>query len=394
METRRDVSEAAKMPMAPGTLIHPFVHDDEIGDSIVSSHIVDRLNDGIVIFDMSKNDLSIIYVNQRFCDFSGFLQKDCIGQSPCFLRGKDTDPEALAKMEEILRSGKEGAVEIYNYRKNGQGFWNLLRLMPIHTGNKIRFFAAIVNDITDRVKLREQADDLRDELIHYSRMNLVAEMISSLAHELIQPLAAIASNVEAVKTLLTGGKPDMELVREIIEDIISDNRRASTLVYGLRDFLKKEESSQELIEINLLIEQIASLVYSELVIRKTVLNYNLEQDLPPLVGNRILIQQVILNLINNAMQAMADTPNGDKKILIATYRRKDRLIVDLVDQGVGIQPGREEQIFDKFYTTKKDGMGMGLAISRYIVESHGGRLYASRNPERGSTFTMELPIHE
>ena len=259
-------------------------------------------------------------------------------------------------------------------------------------------FVGAVTDITERKRaeeeLRQKEASLREaqtELAHVSRVTTMGELAASIAHEVNQPLAGIATNANAGLHWLAGELPNLEEAREAFRRIIRDGNRAGEVISRMRALFKKARTATEWLDINEAIEEVVILTQSE-VRRKTVaLRMELAADLPPVMGDRVQLQQVVMNLILNAIEAMSTVEDRERDLLISTRPGEgDEVCVAVQDSGIGLDPKNVERIFDAFHTTKPGGLGMGLSISRSIVESHGGRLWAVSNDGPGATFQFTL----
>lgn len=248
-----------------------------------------------------------------------------------------------------------------------------------------------VQDITEHKQQEENARKLQEELMHVSRVATMGELTAALAHELNQPLMAIMSNAQAAQRFLAKKEPDINEIGEILTDIIKDDKRASEVIGRLRALLRKSELEFKILNINDVIREVITLVHSDIVIRNISLNSELNGTIPLTSGDRIQLQQVILNLILNSFEAMK---GADSKMLcIRATQENDKFItVSIEDSGIGIDEKNMDFIFKPFFTTKKEGMGMGLSINKAIVEAHGGSLWAKNNPDKGAAFCFTLPI--
>jgi two-component system sensor kinase FixL len=233
---------------------------------------------------------------------------------------------------------------------------------------------------------------LRGELAHTGRVATVGALTTTLAHELNQPLTAILSNAEAAEQLLEGPAPRLEGLREILQDIVKDDRRAVEVIRRLRGLLAKGTVEPAALDVNEIVAEVARLVSADAAVRDVSVRLDLAPDLPPVWGDRVQLQQVILNLLLNALDAMADADRGGRRLLLETARGGPRDVrIAVRDSGTGLDAATLGQIFEAFYSTKSTGMGMGLTIARQIVEAHGGRLEAGNNAEGGATFSFTLP---
>ncbi|MBN9689934.1 MAG: hypothetical protein J0M24_06820 [Verrucomicrobia bacterium] len=242
-----------------------------------------------------------------------------------------------------------------------------------------------------RRRVETELQQRRVELAHVSRLVTVGELTASLAHELNHPQSAILSNAQAGELFLKANPPALEEVRRILSDIVRDNRRANEIILRLRAFLKKRELEFEAIELNPLVREIIPLVESELTSRKVALTLDLGANLPLVRGDRIHLQQVLLNLLLNALDALATVEGRSRTLVVRTDALDSRTVeVAVEDSGVGIPAGKLKRVFDPFFTTKSQGMGMGLSITRTIVEAHGGQVGVENNPHHGVTIRFTL----
>ena len=229
----------------------------------------------------------------------------------------------------------------------------------------------------------------REELLHVTRVGKLAEFVSSLAHEISQPLTAILLYAQAAQRMFAGREPELQ---EILQYIVNDDQRAANVIQRMRSLLKKSNSEIKLLDINDIVNETVILIATDANVRNAVLKIELENNLPLIRGDRIQLQQVLLNLISNSFDALEGS-KLEREILIRTLRKNtNTIIVEVKDSGCGIPVRDMPKLFAHFFTSKPDGLGMGLSISRSIVESHGGRLDVKNNPDRGATFYFTIPI--
>ena len=311
------------------------------------------------------------HAHSRAAEHAGLLIKEIQGGIEAVLTGARTD----FRLE-------------YAYPTRTEERWASVSVLPLQRpeGGAVIY----LQDITLQQRSRLEAEKLRRDLTHVGRVTAMGEMAASLAHELNQPLTAILSNAHAGERYLAQGEPPLDEIREILQDVVGDARRAGEVIQRLRSLLRKEETRFLPLDVNQVIREMAALVRTDAVLRNRAIDMDLAPDLPPVRGDRVQLQQVLLNLVLNGMEAMS--PHGEgRRIVLQTLQADGAVCVSVRDQGPGIPGDMLSRIFETFYTTKSEGMGMGLAISRSIVEAHGGRIWAENNPDRGATFSFTLP---
>jgi signal transduction histidine kinase len=244
-----------------------------------------------------------------------------------------------------------------------------------------------------RKQAEKEARHRRDELAHVTRVATMGELTSSLAHELNQPLAAIRNYANAALRFLSQGEPDLSKTREALEGIIRDDRRAAEVISRVRGLLKKEEPHYRPVHMNNVIQEILAFIRSDSVLEGLSIETELAPELPAVPGDQVLLQQVLLKLMLNAVDAMNKAKPDLRKLVIKTENKEDRSVkISVRDFGAGIDEAHMDKLFEPFYTTKPAGMGMGLAISQRIIHAHGGSIRAENNPDGGATFYFTLPI--
>jgi signal transduction histidine kinase len=257
---------------------------------------------------------------------------------------------------------------------------------------RLHLLGEVLASALSRRRSEMEGQRLRQDLAHVGRVSTMGQLTASLAHELNQPLTAILSNAQAAQRILDSPKADIEEIREILTDIVEDDKRAGEVIYRLRGFLKKSDLQLATLDVGELVSQVARLVTSDAIIRNVAIRLELSAELPPVCGDRVQLQQVVLNLLMNALDAMRESGAGERAIVLRTSAvGPDGVAVEVEDSGVGIEGADLDHVFHAFYTTKPEGLGMGLAIARSIVEAHGGRLTARNNPAGGATFSFTLP---
>jgi signal transduction histidine kinase len=273
------------------------------------------------------------------------------------------------------------------------------RAWPDEFVQRLRLLGETFASTLSRRRAELEGQRLRQDLAHVGRVATMGELAASLAHEINQPLTAILSNAQAARRLLAADRADLAEIGEILADIVEDDKRAGQVINRLRGFLKKGEAEHARLDVGELVREVARLVSSDALLRNVAVHLQLEPGLPPVLGDRVQIQQVMLNLLLNgldAMQGLDALPQSDpgaRRLVVQTRRHHgNMLLVEVRDTGPGLIDGERERVFDPFYTTKANGLGMGLAIARSIVEAHGGRLDAGNAPEGGAAFSFTLPL--
>jgi PAS domain S-box-containing protein len=268
------------------------------------------------------------------------------------------------------------------------------------SGELVEFLGTSI-DITDRKRAEEEREKLRQaqsDLAHVSRVTTMGELSASLAHEIKQPIAAAVTDANTCLRWLTRDQPDLEEAREAAMRVVKDAARASDIVSRIRLLFKKGASERELVDVNEVIREMIVLLHNETTRYSIDVRTELAADLLPVMGDRVQLQQVMMNLIINSIEAMRES-NGTRELVIKSQPGENGdLMVSVTDTGVGLPPQQADQVFNAFFTTKIHGTGMGLSISRSIIESHDGRLWAAENSTRGASFCFTLPtkveVHE
>lgn len=304
----------------------------------------------------------------------------------------DDAADARRALDEALRSGAGFTLEFRVRTGDGGKRWLEARGNPgTDPVNSHRLVRGVLRDVTDRRQAQDELSELRRDLAHAGRVTVLGQLVSSIAHELSQPLGAVLRNAEAAERLLCGATPDLAELREIIADIRKDDRRAADVIDRLRTLLKRRSLDAQPISVEGLVQDVASLVRSDAAARNVAIDYAIEPGLPLVSGDRVHLSQVLLNLIVNGMDAAVGDAAGRARVLVSACRCDEGSVeLTVEDSGPGIPPGGEERIFEPFFTTKSGGMGMGLPVSRTIVEAHGGRLSVSAGRYGGAMFRMTL----
>ena len=297
---------------------------------------------------------------------------------------------------EVFKELKPRHAEFRILRKDGNVRWIEHACQPVTTEDGVFLgFRASNRDITIRKEREAEARELREQLAHVTRASSLGALSAALAHELNQPLAAILSNAQAAQRFLAAEEPSIDDVREALADIVADDRRAGEIIRRLRSLLQRGDREESLVNVNDVVDETVSMLRSEAIIEGVSIKTDLAESLPPVLGDRVQLQQVFLNLMINAVEAMRDVAVDEREISVRTLDKDaERMEIAVEDRGVGLGEETVERMFEPLFTTKDHGLGMGLSICRSIVEAHGGQMWADNNPERGATFHVVLPAGE
>jgi len=358
---------------------------------------VDRAIDAFFLHD---EQLKLVDVNRQACLSLGYSREELVGMHP---RDFDValDEGAIRQLAERARAGERMTFETQHRRKDGTVFPVEIRTGTFRQGDKL-FYLSLARDISER-KLAEAAlrdkemalQSARTELARVSRLTTLGELTTSIAHEVNQPLGAMVTNAGACARWLAAQPPDMGEARAALDNIVADGKRAAAIIARIRALAKREMPRKELLDVNRKILDVLALAEHEMGTQEIVLRTELDPTLPPVAGDRVQLQQVLLNLILNALEAMSGVHDRPRELTIVSTRSDaSTILVEVRDSGEGLEPASTERVFEPFYTTKAQGIGIGLSISRSIVEAHGGRLSARANQPHGAAFQFTLPLAE
>ena len=346
---------------------------------------------GIALVDSNGRPMA---ANPALQKMLGYAADELLTLSLTDLTHEDDLLPTQASIAELL----EGTRQQYDMqkrlrRKDGSVIWvNASGSVVPGSDRMQRFIVEIVEDITDRKLAEDSLRKAQAELAHVTRLTTMGELAASIAHEVNQPLAAVITNGNASLRWLAAQTPNLDEAREAVRRIIRDGHRAGDVIQQVRALLKKTGPQKAWLDINDIIQEVLTLAHSEVGRHRVSLRTELAAGLPPVLGDRIQLQQVILNLVMNGMEALSSVADRSRELLIRSGTHEPQSIfVAVRDSGIGLDSQTLERIFDAFYTTKPEGMGMGLSISRSIVEAHGGRLWATPNDDHGATFQFSLP---
>jgi C4-dicarboxylate-specific signal transduction histidine kinase len=253
-------------------------------------------------------------------------------------------------------------------------------------------FVGAIQDVTEKVRVEEALNRARAQLAHVARLATLSTLTASITHEVNQPLSGIITNASTCLRMLAATPPDLDGAREATRRSIRDGNRVADVISRLRALFTKKEFALEPVDLNDATREVVALAMNELQRNRIVLQSELADDLPTISGDRIHLQQVVLNLLRNAIDAMTAVQDRPRQLLVATRRDGDGVRLSVRDSGAGFDPQASDQLFDAFYTTKDEGMGIGLSVSRSIIEAHQGRLWATLNDGPGATFSFVIPV--
>ncbi|MCZ6915347.1 MAG: PAS domain S-box protein [Gemmatimonadetes bacterium] len=333
------------------------------------------------------------FVNQVYEEWHGLSESQVVGCKVKEVVGEDLYATIKPRIKQAL-AGHTVSFQSEGSYPDGRKRHTDATFVPRFdaVGDVIGFFS-LVRDITSEVRAEEDARRSWEEMIHVSRASTMGELAASLAHELNQPLAAILSNSQAAIRFLDRETPDAAEARDALGDIADDARRAGDVIHRIRKLLRKGAMERLAVDINKVVEDVNCLLHSDTVARDITVTLDLAEGLPPVWGDAAQLQQVTLNLMMNACQAMSEQQADQRALVVRTARENgSTVVVSVEDTGPGVDPALGDEIFEPFVTSRPIGMGMGLSICRSIVEAHGGRLGTTPNPEGGSTFRFVLPV--
>ncbi len=276
-------------------------------------------------------------------------------------------------------------------RKDGSTFPLDLAVSEFHVAGRRRFMG-LMRDVSARKRAEQDARHHLDELAHASRLLLLGEMATGIAHEVNQPLAAIVSYAQACLNLLSSKDADDAVLKDALSQITTQGRRAGDIIHHLRQLVRKDQTTRTNINVNACLRAVLNLFSQELESSGIDVTLELEESIPQVKADRVQIEQVLLNLIRNALDVLSKQPHDSRRVRLATSLiDDDRIEVSISDTGPGLEGEDPERLFETFYTTKSDGLGVGLSISRSIINAHGGRLWAKENRTGGLSVCFMLP---
>jgi PAS domain S-box-containing protein len=344
----------------------------------------------------SLPDGSYDFVNRRWVEYTGLSLEHTEGAGPPTPFHPEDIHEHLYKWRSALATGETFENEARVRRAaDGEYRWFLIRGLPLRDeGGNIAKWYGTMTDIEDRKRAEEALRKENADLAHITRVVTMGEFAASIAHEVSQPLTAVITNADACLRWLAGSTPNLEKAREALGRVVRDGKLAGEVIAQTRALFRKTGIEKQRLDMNEAIEEILALTLGEVRTKRVALRTELAPRLPSVLGDRVQLQQVMLNLIMNGIEAMSSIEDRPRELVIRTQEvEDDQVRVTVQDSGTGLDPQSMEQIFDTFYSTKREGMGMGLSISRSIVHDHGGRLWATVNEGSGATFQFTISKH-
>ncbi|HSD75345.1 MAG TPA: ATP-binding protein, partial [Steroidobacteraceae bacterium] len=335
-------------------------------------------------------DGTYTFVNGAYCRYFQRTPEELLGRTFWSFIPPEWHASAREHLDRITPAQPVATIEHEVLAPGGEVRWQQWRDRGFFDAHgRLVDYQAVGRDITDR----KRAEDALQNLAHAARLAVVGELTGSIAHEINQPLGAILSNAEAAEMLLETESPPMGELRNILADIRRDDLRASEVIKRVRGLLHKREPQMVPLDINDIADEVVQLVSADARRRKVELTRRFAPRLPHVRGDRVRLQQVLLNLMLNGLDAMSGTPEDTRRLVLRTELDAEAgAKICVTDCGHGVPADKLSSIFESFVTTKEHGMGLGLSIARSIVDMHGGRIWANNNTDGGATFTFTLPV--
>ncbi len=356
--------------------------------------MVDAALDGIVVIDAAG---TVLLYNAACERLFGYSAEEVLGNNVNLLMTTRDRRNHDTYIRNYLRTGEAKVIgkgrDVTGRRKDGATIPIRLSIGELRDDADETLFIGTLHDLTETLRTRARIDELQSELMQVARANAVGEMGSALAHELTQPLSAVVGFVEASAALIDqGGGETSAKVREYMDQAVTQSLRAGDVIRLLREFTARGDTERSVTEINVVVEETCRLATLGTGAEGIELELNLAPDLPPVLIDHVQIQQVVLNLVRNSIDALSncETPN----ITVATKSGRGEVEVVVSDNGPGLSPEVRGRVFEPFVSTKPDGIGIGLSICRTIVEAHGGRIAFADGSERGTTFRFSVPVFD
>ena len=344
---------------------------------------------------LANEESQVVLVNARTENIFGYRRNELIGQKIDILVPERFRTSYQAYRSQFLAAPIATAMgsgrELFVRRKDGSEFPVEIGISPIRS-NEGNLVLAVIMDISARKRAEAEARRYYEELLHFSRVEILGAMTASLAHELNQPLTGIVNNASAGRRFIARGLVEISKLDGLFKVVVADARRAGEIIRGIRGMVRKGEAVRGPVNLNDVIASVASFLHSDALGHRCALVTEPDPELPLVEGNQVQLQQVLLNLIVNAFEAMRETPSVERRVIIRSQRDPDgRARVSVRDFGTGLPAEEPQRIFEQFFSTKREGMGMGLAIARSIITSHGGELAAANSQGGGACVHFSLP---
>jgi two-component system, LuxR family, sensor kinase FixL len=343
---------------------------------------------------ITDSDGRIEYVNPTFTHVTGYSADEVRGRTPAILRSGMHNAEFYSRLWETIRRGKMFQDDVINRRKDGTLFYGRMSILPVRdAAANSTYFISTLRDLTQQRLVEEETRKRDEQVAHTARLNIIGEMVANLAHELSQPLTAIINYAHGcVRRALAPDAKPMQLI-EPLKQIVAQGQRTAAVVQHLREFVANREPQRASADLNQLVAQAASLAVGEARKRGVHVALELSPNLPPVNVDGIQIEQVVLHLVRNGAEALASADESRRELkLRTTLNNNDEIETSVSDTGPGLPPPLAAKLFEPFFSTKPNGIGLGLAISRNIVEAHGGKLWVTPNDDRGVTFHFTVPV--
>ncbi len=367
----------------------PLVESPREGERVFRD-LFENSPDAIFIEDSDGN---VLDVNPAACRLHGMDRQTLIGKNVVELVPPHKREEVTRNFPRLV-TGEWNHVEGYSWTEDGRAVPVELRVSRFHYAGR----PALLLHVRDVSELKHTEEKLRQrsaELAHMARVHDLGEMATTLAHEINQPLHAISNYANGIVRRLEKGTSNAGELVDAMRELLLETKRAADIIAHLRRLLGKREPRPSTLDVNDIIQELARLTHGEARRRGVAVQLDLANGLPDVVVDRVQIEQVVLNLVRNGFDAVSDMPQDRQRLTITTSMSDDSAIeIAVRDEGAGISPDIADWVFDPFFTTKADGLGMGLAISRSIAESHGGRIWAAPNTPQGTIFRFTLPVSD
>jgi PAS domain S-box-containing protein len=410
---RRDYELEHRVVHTDGTI--KFVHT--IGHPVFSSSgdLVEVVGTSTDITDRKREEYLTEQVSTHLPDLVAIIGRDyryrranpsyervwripaekVVGMHVSDIVGRQTFDRVVKPNLDRCLAGEEVSFAEWFDNPGGRKYW-LVTYSPLKLeSERVDAALAVARDLTEQTLASEKLRDARIELAHVNRVTTIGQLTASIAHEVNQPIGALVTNAHVALRMLDAESPDLKQAREVLDDIIKDGRRASDVIQRIRALVRKAPAQADELDINEVIGETLALARSEILRNDVSLQTQLARDLPPIRGDRVQLQQVVMNLVMNAIEAISSLAEGTRELQIRTGKDgKDSVAITVRDSGPVLKPEALDRFFEAFYSTKPTGMGIGLSICRSIIEAHEGRILASANVPCGATFYITLPASQ